>query len=346
MSEHDYLRNAWTMAGWASELDNGVVIARRLLETPVVIFRDSRGVPQALVDRCPHRFAPLSRGKVKGDILECGYHGLGFDGSGKCVKDPYVEAGRRSIAVRRFPVAERDHMIWVWFGDESRADPATIPAFPQHIDPKFRFVFGHSKISAHYELVADNLMDLSHTTFIHPAFGGEFWVPEFSMEQKGDRVVASYRIMDSPPSQFSESFFAAHGRPINEYTTMYWQAPAVMYLDIKWAFSDAPDTIMAVQPSAHVLAPLDKDHSWYFWASGAEQAALITDEDHRAALVHAFEQEDAPMLEACAKSMEGGEFWTLRPVVLPYDRAAIRARQILRRLMREENPTAQLEAVG
>jgi phenylpropionate dioxygenase-like ring-hydroxylating dioxygenase large terminal subunit len=346
MSESEYLRNAWTMAGWASELDNDGKIARRLLDTPVVVFRDSRGAPQALLDRCPHRFAPLSRGKVKGDFLECGYHGLGFDGTGKCVHDPYIGANNRKISVRRFPVAERDRMIWVWFGEENRADESRIPSFPEHTDPRFRFVFGHSNIPAHYELVTDNLMDLSHTTFIHPAFGGEFWVPEFSMEQPGDRVIAHYRIMDAPASIYSECFFPAAGKNINEYTTMYWEAASAMRLDIKWAFTDQPDKITALQPSTHVLAPADKNHTWYFWASGAELAAPVTDDDHREALIQAFEREDSPMLEACEHSMEGGDFWDLRPAVLPYDRAAIRARQILRRLIRQENSPQGVTAVG
>ncbi len=336
MSEQDYLRNAWTMAGWASELPDGGTLARRLLDIPVVIFRDGAGQPKALVNRCPHRFAPLSRGKVKGDTIECGYHGLTFDGMGKCVKNPYGAVPEHGSSIRSFPVVERYKMLWVWFGDVARADPALVPDFSYHDDDRFRTVYGHSKILAHYELVADNLMDLSHTTFIHPAFGGEFWVPEFSMEQMENRVVAKYRILNSPPSVFSEGFFPAGGRPINEYTTMYWDAPACMQLDIRWAFTDKPDDIVAIQPSTHVLAPASKSETWYFWASAGEQAAPITDEEHRAALIQAFEIEDAPMLEACEDSMEGGDFWKLKPLILPYDGAAIRARHILRRKIREE----------
>jgi vanillate O-demethylase monooxygenase subunit len=337
MGGQDYLRNAWSMAGWGSELVAGKMLSRRLLDTPIVLFRNSQGVPQALVDRCAHRFAPLSRGKVKGDFVECGYHGLGFDGSGQCVHNPYTELSRTDIRVRRFPIVERHRMLWIWFGDEHQADPASIPDFEAHIDPKFRFVYGHSVILSHYELVSDNLMDLSHTTFIHPAFGGEFWVPEFSMEHKGDNIIASYKLTDSPPSEFSEEFFLSQGRKINEYTTMYWHPAAAMRLDIRWTFSDDPtQKIVSVQPSTHVLTPIGKDKTMYFWASGAEQAAPITDEIHRGMMIQAFDQEDAPMLEACEVSMEGHEFWEMRPAVLPYDKAAIRARQILRRLIRDE----------
>jgi phenylpropionate dioxygenase-like ring-hydroxylating dioxygenase large terminal subunit len=337
MTGHDYLRNAWSMAGWAAELPAGKMLSRRLMDTPIVLFRNSQGAAQALVDRCPHRFAPLSRGKVKGDFVECGYHGLGFDGSGRCVHNPYTELSRTDIRVRRFPVAERHRMLWIWFGDEHKADPAAIPDFEAHVDPKFRFVFGHSVIASNYELVSDNLMDLSHTTFIHPAFGGEFWVPEFSMEQQGDNILASYKLLDSPPSEFSEGFFLAQGRKINEYTTMYWHPASAMRLDIRWAFSDDPgQRIVSTQPSTHVLTPIGKAKTLYFWASGAELTAPISDETHRGMMIQAFDKEDAPMLEACESSMEGHDFWEMRPAILPYDKAAIRARQILRRLIRDE----------
>lgn len=340
MSDGKYLRNSWYMIGWAHELDDGKMIARRILETPVVAFRDSKGTAQALINRCPHRFAPLSRGKLKGDVLQCGYHGLGFDGSGRCVHNPYAAPVPLEVSIRRFPVVERDAMVWVWMGEERQADPASIPSFPFHCDGRFRFVFGMSQIHAHYELVTDNLLDLSHTTFIHPAFGGEFWVPEFQMEQQGERVISHYQVLNSPPSQFSEGFFPAHGQPIDEHTTMYWDAASSMRLDIKWAFTHEPAKFVSEQPSTHVLTPLDETSTWYFWASGALLNAPITDEEHRAALVQAFDREDAPMLEACHGSMEGQDFWSRKPVILPYDSAAVRARRILMRKIREESPAA------
>jgi phenylpropionate dioxygenase-like ring-hydroxylating dioxygenase large terminal subunit len=338
MIESEFLRNTWYMAGWASELDGGAFITRRMLDIPVIVFRDSHGAPQALVNRCPHRFAPLSRGKVIGDFIQCGYHGLGFDGSGACVNNPYQTVERRDVSVRSFPVVERDRIIWVWFGEKHRSDPALVPDFSTHIDPTFRFVYGHSEIAANYELVADNLLDLSHVTFIHPSFGGVFWVPEFEMEQQGNRVIAKYRVLSQPASEFSEGFFRAHGKNVNEYDQMTWNAPACMRLDIGFALSDSPDDIKALQPSSHILTPASKDKTWYFWASAGEQAAPITDEAHREALIQAFEREDAPMLQACEASMEGKEFWSMRPAILPYDGAAVRARHILRRLIRDEQP--------
>ena len=340
MSDGDFLKNTWYMAGWASDLDGGAFITRRLLDTPVIIFRDSNGSAQGLVNRCPHRFAPLSRGKVVGDYIQCGYHGLGFDGSGTCVKNPYQSNERKDISVRAFPVAEKYKIIWIWFGDKERADPDLIPDFSTHDDLRFRYVRGHSEIAANYEIVADNLMDLSHVTFIHPSFGGSFWVPEFEMEVQGDRVIANYKILNTPASDFSEGFFHSNGKNINEYDQMIWNAPACMRLDIHFTLTESPEKIQALQPSSHILTPATTGQTWYFWASAGEQAAPITDEAHREALIQAFEREDAPMLQACDQMMEGKGFWSMKPAILPYDTAAVRARHILRRLIRGEQPKA------
>ena len=330
-----FLENAWYMAGWSAELAAGT-LARTLLDLPVVLYRQQDGTPTALFNRCPHRFAPLSRGKIKGNLLQCGYHGLMFDQTGACVSSPYTKNPPAAAKVRSFPVQEQDRILWVWLGDAAKADIALIPRFAYHADSGTRVVFGDSLVRAHYELATDNLMDLSHTTFIHPAFGGEFWVPSYKLEQQGDTVVANYNILDAPASDFSEGFFAARGKRINEYTKMRWNAPASMLLDIRWSFTDQPDQIMAVQPSTHILTPETQHTTHYFWASGASQEAPISDEEHRAALVQAFDIEDTPMLEACANSMAGKEFWSMRPVLLPYDSAAVHARRALNKLIDAE----------
>jgi len=85
-----FLRNTWYMAMWSENLAAGTLLPRMLLGTPLVFWRDTQGRVAALEDRCPHRFAPLSKGKLLGDRVQCGYHGLEFDGSGACVRNPHV----------------------------------------------------------------------------------------------------------------------------------------------------------------------------------------------------------------------------------------------------------------
>src|SRR5687767_3022712 len=124
-----YLRNCWYMAGWSKRLARGEVIARTILDEPMALFRDLDGEVGAVQDRCPHRFAPLSAGKVSdGGVLVCGYHGLGFDRSGACALNPHGPI-LRAARITSWPLIERHGIIWIWMGDAGACDPASIPDF-------------------------------------------------------------------------------------------------------------------------------------------------------------------------------------------------------------------------
>ena len=120
-------RNSWYVAAWDHEVQRLKLVRRILLGEPVVLYRKSDGAPVALEDRCCHRHAPLSHGRLRGDRLECGYHGLQFDPSGACVHIPAQDSIPASARVRSYPVVERYHWIWIWMGDPALADTA-IPA--------------------------------------------------------------------------------------------------------------------------------------------------------------------------------------------------------------------------
>ena len=107
-----FIQNIWYAAGWANELADNLV-PRTLLREPVVLYRTEGGKAVALADRCAHRFVPLSRGKRKGDIIECGYHGLCFDASGACVFNPHGDHTiPRAARVRAIPSSS----VTVFFG--------------------------------------------------------------------------------------------------------------------------------------------------------------------------------------------------------------------------------------
>jgi vanillate O-demethylase monooxygenase subunit len=116
-----FLRNAWYMAGWSAEIGNAL-LRRRLLGVPLLLFRKMDGNVAALIDRCPHRFAPLSLGERDGDCVTCPYHGLTFDADGRCVRNPFADTLPKGAKVRSFPVAERDGIIWFWPGQRELAD--------------------------------------------------------------------------------------------------------------------------------------------------------------------------------------------------------------------------------
>ena len=162
-----FVRNAWYIAAWPEELEDGIV-ARTIMNQPLVIFRDTNGKASALEDRCCHRGAPLSHGWLMENGLQCGYHGLTFDGNGKCVKVPGQDTVPSSAQVRSFPIVEKQQCIWIWMGDADRADESTILDYPYHDMPE---KWPHKKTSftiiANYMMMMDNLMDLTHLAYVH-----------------------------------------------------------------------------------------------------------------------------------------------------------------------------------
>ncbi|MFV0645444.1 MAG: Rieske 2Fe-2S domain-containing protein, partial [Sphingomonadaceae bacterium] len=195
-----FLRNAWYAAGWASELNPGPV-SRTILEQAVVLFRTENGEAHALHDTCPHRFAPLSLGKLKADRIICPYHGLEFDGAGTCIRNPHGKgAVPGSLGVEAYPLIERYGMIWIWMGDKSTADPALVPDIPRLEDSAYSWVYGSLEVEANYQLVIDNLLDLSHAEFLHPmlASEGNSERTVFRCEQDGDMVRALYDVTGEP----------------------------------------------------------------------------------------------------------------------------------------------------
>jgi len=160
------VRNAWYIAAWVHELDDGP-IARKIMGEAMVLFRDSDGKASALEDRCCHRGVKLSLGKTVDLGLQCGYHGLVFDGSGACVDNP-GEKLNPSYQVRAFPAVERQKMIWVWTGEPARADESQIVDFPYpDREGEWNFHFGRYEIEANYMFMIDNLMDLTHLGYVH-----------------------------------------------------------------------------------------------------------------------------------------------------------------------------------
>lgn len=162
-----FLRNVWYVAGWTSEFQPGAPVGRTIIDEPIVFFRTSDERLIALTDRCPHRWAPLSRGRVEGDNLRCMYHGVKFDAQGRCVEVPGQDRAAPSLCVRAFPIVERHRLVWIWMGATERADANLIPDASMLDEPNRRFRFGQLDYRANYTLINDNLLDLSHLAFVH-----------------------------------------------------------------------------------------------------------------------------------------------------------------------------------
>ena len=162
-----FLKNCWYVAALDEELFGGKLLSRTLLGEHVLLYRGASGNVIALNDRCPHRGALLSRGRLEGDSVRCMYHGIKYDGSGKCVQIPGQDMIPPKLRVRAYPVVERSYFIWVWMGDAAKADPALIVDLPYLSDPAWKGIPAYLHYDANYLLVVDNLSDFSHLAFVH-----------------------------------------------------------------------------------------------------------------------------------------------------------------------------------
>lgn len=206
-----FIRNAWYVAAWPQELNNETPVARRLLGEQVVMYRDSEGRPAALADRCCHRGLPLSCGEVAGDYIRCGYHGMEYDRAGSCVKIPGQVNIPRNAKVRHYPVVERDEVVWIWMGEPSEADTELIVPYPWHnAGSGWAHRKEHYVIGCNYELMNDNLMDLSHLGYVHKkTIGGnpEIHVNADMAVTRTERGVKAVRWMlnSAPPPTYTRA---------------------------------------------------------------------------------------------------------------------------------------------
>ena len=125
----NYPMNCWYVAATSAEL-GPELLARQLLGHSVVLYRQSTGSAVALVNRCPHRGAPLSRGQLVDDQVVCGYHGFTFAADGACINVPSQEHVPPGSRVQAFPIREEPPFVWIWPGDPAKSTLIDAPRLP------------------------------------------------------------------------------------------------------------------------------------------------------------------------------------------------------------------------
>jgi phenylpropionate dioxygenase-like ring-hydroxylating dioxygenase large terminal subunit len=337
-----FVRNSWYVGALSGELDDGP-LARKVLGESLVLFRSEQGTAAALADRCPHRFVRLSSGEVVGEAIECPYHGLRFDGGGACVHQPF-DAGEPAPhnRVRAWPVIERGGLIWLWAGEAALADPMLIPPSMALLDdPALKTVHGYLRIAGNYQLVNDNLLDLSHVDFIHP----EARIPEGygtfrnKVEQRGDQVINWLWKPNSTPNFLQARLRESRSAKADVYAHMEWNAPGLMMLRTGLQDPGEPEGSDLVLPSAHLLTPETETSTHYFWTVSRDRQKddAGIDAMFLTGLTHIFSTQDGPMIEQAQQAMgEEADLFAHHPVVLSTDAAAVRARRIVQKLIRAE----------
>ena len=338
-----YLKNRWYMAAWPEEVSRGL-LARTILEQPVLLYRTGNGEPVAVQDRCPHRFVPLSAGTLVGDVVQCGYHGLRFDRAGSCVLNPH---GDRKIpqgaGIASYPVVERHGMIWIWLGDGGRADPALIPdCFAFMGGPHTGFRTTHNYIHADYgaDILIDNLMDLSHAEFLHEGSFSGGYAEDATMraydEGEDVRVDRFLRATQMPP--FMAPLYDAGNEAVDHWQDFRWVSPGLIRYEFGVVHAGRPREQGVVLYATHVATPESRSKTHYF-ASISRHVSLddgSADEAFRLMQRGPVETEDSPMLEKQQCAMGEADFWSLKPVFLQTDAGALRVRRKMERLIAHE----------
>jgi phenylpropionate dioxygenase-like ring-hydroxylating dioxygenase large terminal subunit len=362
-----FMNNAWYIAAEPAELEHGPV-SRKFLNQSVVIFRSESGVMGALEDRCPHRFVPLSMGKVVGENLRCTYHGAEFQRDGRCAGVPGQKAVPSALRVRSYPMVTRHGYHWIWMGEPAASvDESTIPdGYRESAMDGWVGAYGHfESMKVDYRLLNDNVIDVTHAEFVHPeSFGGkelhffrnarrgEDYVERGMSYQIGERSL-HFRLTAKDLGDEGAPLWrqmVAESRGLAQFTgkvhftiDVDWWAPCYCKFLLSVRSADDPSAPMARYCNLHAAVPETERTTHYFYRSvrnyGDESAvpAIKTIADF------IFGQ-DKPVLEAQQRLVGDQDLFDLSPVSFSGDRLTVEARRILNRLI-GVTQSAELSAV-
>jgi phenylpropionate dioxygenase-like ring-hydroxylating dioxygenase large terminal subunit len=228
--------NAWYAAAYDVEIGRSL-LSRTICNQKLVLYRQTDGTVAALEDACWHRLLPLSMGRLEGDDVVCAYHGLHFNAQGRCTHMPSQETINPAACVRNYPVIEKHRFIWVWTGDPSLADPALVPDLHWNHDPEWAADGKVIRVACDYRLVIDNLMDLTHETFVHGSSIGNRAVAEAPfVATHGNRTATVTRWMgniEAPPlwaSQIKQAL--GYAGPVDRWQIIRFEAPCTVVIDV------------------------------------------------------------------------------------------------------------------
>lgn len=337
-------KDTWYVACSSDEVD-AQPLGRTVCNEKMVFYRGEENRIAALENFCPHRGAPLSLGKVVDGKLVCGYHGLTMGCEGKTISMP----GQRVAgfpAIRSFPVVERYGFVWVWPGDANKADTAAIPHMPWYDNPEWAYGGGLYHIACDYRLMIDNLMDLTHETYVHANSIGQKEIDETPCKTtaEGDTVVTS-RFMqgiEAPPfwKMALRGNHLPDDGPVDRWQICRFSPPSHVMIEVGVALAghggyDAPDDKKVYSVVVDFITPETETSIHYFWGMArkfnpSDKALTATVRDGQGKIF----SEDLEMLESQQRNLLANPQRKL--LMLNIDAGGMRARKVLDRLIAEE----------
>jgi phenylpropionate dioxygenase-like ring-hydroxylating dioxygenase large terminal subunit len=349
----DWPMNAWYAAAYDVELGR-TLLARQVAGRRLALYRRLDGRPAALENACWHRRLPLTEGQLEGDNVMCGYHGLVYGPEGRCVFMPSQKTINPAAQVRSYPVLERHRFVWVWPGDPALADPELVPDLHWNNDPAWTGDGRLIHAQCGYKLVVDNLMDLTHETFVHGSSIGQRSITEVPFEVThgpNSATVTRWMIDVEPPPLWRDQLELKRGAPtarVDRWQIIHFQAPGTVAIDVGVAptGTGAPEGDRSEGVNGFVLntmTPETATSCHYFWAFvrnynlGDQRLTTMFREG-----VTSIFSEDEHIL---ARQQEAIEAYPDQPFYnINIDGGAMWARRLIDRMVARENADERYQA--
>lgn len=272
-----FIMNEWYVAALSSEVGRELM-ARTFLGRSVLLYRTMAGNVVAMRNRCPHRSFPLSKSRLEGDTVVCGYHGLHFGSDGKCIAVPSQDNVPEGLATASYPIVEKTPLVWIWMGDPTAADPATIPAHDYLSDPGFATVHGYMHSQSNYLRMHENVLDLTHFAYLHEGVGDlEYVQVPPKVEVKGNSVRITRTLADRPVLPAFGGFIGNLGHRVNRTSDSWFVSPAyhVSHSLIEDLEGGVNGKTMFHNKVVHCTTP-ETPHSCHYFSSTHAMSAWMT----------------------------------------------------------------------
>jgi vanillate O-demethylase monooxygenase subunit len=349
-----YPKNTWYVAATPDEIDVKP-LGRTICDEKIVFYRPGAGRVAALEDFCPHRGAALSLGEVCEGQLVCGYHGLAMGCDGKTVSMP----GQRVQGfpkIRAYPVVEKYGFIWVWPGDAALADESKIHHLEWAVSPEWAYAGGLYHVKADYRLMVDNLMDLTHETYVHTTSIGQKEIDETPVSTKadGDHVVTSRFMNNVAAPPFWKANLRGNGLaddvPVDRWQVCHFHPPSHVLIEVGVAHAgkggydaDAKDKVYSIV--VDFITPETSTSMWYFW--GMARNFNVADKSLTAQIKEGQAKvfaEDTAVLEAQQRNLSLNP--TRKLLMLNIDAGGVQSRRIIDRMLAAEQASPPQQKVA
>jgi vanillate O-demethylase monooxygenase subunit len=347
-----YIQNTWYVAATSKEINTKTPLARTVCDIAIAFFRDSVGVVQAVEDFCPHRGAPLSLGYVEDGMLVCGYHGLKMGSNGKVASMPNQKVSHFPC-IRSIPVVERYGFIWIWPGDKTLADAALIPQLHWADNPDWAYAGGLFHIKCDYRLMIDNLMDLTHETYVHASSIGQKEIDETPIKttMEGSQVVTRRFIQQVYAPPFWRAALKANQLAddvlVDRWQVCRFDLPSHIMIEVGVAHAghggyDAPADKKAGSIVVDFITPETEHSMWYFWGMARNfkpQDTALTAQI--CAGQGAIFTEDLQVLERQQQNLQ--QFPDRELLKLDIDSGGVMARRLIQKQLKAEAASAAVK---